>query len=490
MKLYQQLLAFLLIIMFSSCKKFLQEPNKLQADIQTVDQLEALINNAPLYYQEANLTASFSTDDTEISKEMITAYPSSVSLNNLLYYTWAVGNIASLGSDDLWSGEYKKIFNANVVLANIDRVAGTDLQKSKIKADAYFIRAMSNWTLVNYYCLPYSNANFQSPGIPLKTSTIYTESLKRATLKETYDAILSDVEAAKTILPEGDVISTLRWRVSRKAIDAFLSRYYLFTEDYDRVVSSADEALKSANAKLTDLNTVVAGISVTYANPSATLNYSSLNDWGPNLFLYWNEQYYTRYTSNPSQNFIPSSSLLSLYEKTNDLRYSLFMIPNGGRRFNVINPAQFRYTYFNDGRFLISGPGVAEVLLNKAEALARKGSGTDAMGSINLLRQKRMKNYVPMIASSNIDALTKVLQERRRELPFAFRWLDIRRFSVNQDQTDDVSITREFYEVTSAGIDLKKPMTYTLPAKSLRYAVPINGLDIANSQGQLSQNSY
>lgn len=490
MRLQQIILAFLLLIQFSSCKKFLQEPNKLQADIQTADQLEALVNNAPLYYQEANLTAAFSTDDTEISKEMITAYPASISLNNLLYYTWDVANIASLGADDLWTGEYKKIFNANVILSNIDKVSGNEAQKNKIKADAYFIRAMSNWTLLNYYCLPYTASNFQSPGIPLKTTTIYTENLTRATLKQSYDAVLADVEAARSFLVDGDVATNMRWRVSGRAIDAFLSRYYLFTEDYQKAISSANAALTSVNAKLIDFNTITAGVPATYANPSITLNYASLNDWGPNLFLYWNEQFYTRYTYNLSQNFIPSPSLLALYENNNDLRYSLFMIPNGGRRFNVISPAQFRYTYFNDGRFLISGPGVAEVLLNKAEALARTGAAGDALTCLNQLRQKRLKSFTPLQATSNADALVKTLQERRRELPFSFRWLDIRRFSVNQDASDDVSITRDFYKVNPAGIDLKTPATYTLPVKSLRYAVPINGLDIANSQGQLTQNSY
>lgn len=59
-------------------------------------------------------------------------------------------------------------------------------------------------------------------------------------------------------------------------------------------------------------------------------------------------------------------------------------------------------------------------------------------GIITISESSIFKNFPQ--ATSASEGLTKLLQERRRELPFTFRWLDIRRFSVNGDPFDDVVI--------------------------------------------------
>ncbi|MFD2871694.1 RagB/SusD family nutrient uptake outer membrane protein [Mucilaginibacter ximonensis] len=498
MKKINILIMILGITCLVSCQKYLDKPNKIQADIKTVDQLQALLDNVTgtgtggvaFGYEGHNATATYSTDDTEITPELYKNYPSAFTLANLYYYTFDVDNVIGAPSDPLWNGEFRKIFNANVVLANADEASGDAVTRNRVKADAYFIRAYSYWTLVNYYCLPYAQANFNSKGLPIKKTTNYSESLKRATLKETYDFILSDVAQAQSLVNYNDVQATMRWRISKPAIDAFLSRYYLFTGDYDKSVQYANSALTSQTAKLVDFNTIPAGNPASYSNPAATLKYSALNDYSPTKFFAWSEFYYTRFTYASSQWDIPSTNLLAMYDQSNDLRFMLLMIQNGGRRANVITPAQYRYDYFNDGSYLPSGPTIAEVLLNKAEALARKGDITNSLAAANILRTKRLKTYVALTANSATDALTQILQERRRELPFSFRWADIRRFSVNETPGDDVTVTHTFYKMGVGTVDLNTIQTYTLPAKSLRYAVPINGVEITASQGQIEQNSY
>lgn len=490
MKIIRSIILASCLLSLGSCDKFLEEPPKIQADIKTIDQLEALIDNATAFtYEGHNATAAYSTDDTEISQALYKGNTNAISIENIYYYIFDVDQIVGAAADALWNGEYKKIFTANVVLSNIDKVTGSEAQKNKVKADALFIRAYSYWQLANYYCLPYSAANLGSQGLPLKRTTDYEESLKRATLQETYDFILNDVNQAHT-LAGPDVVAAQRWRVSKQAIDAFLSRFYLFTGDYDKCITYADQALQSTAAQLVDYNTILPGNSTSYSNPAATLKYAELNDWAPVKFLAWKEMYYTRYTYTSAQWFLPSSGLLSLYDTTNDLRYNLFMIPNGGRRFSVITPSVFRYTFFYDGRYLPSGPTVAEVLLNKAEAAARRNDLPTAMPAVNALRAKRFKLATPITAATGPEALAKILEERRRELPFSFRWFDIRRFSVNTDPSDDVTIVRNFWKVGVGTVDVNTPQTYTLPVKSPRYMVPINGVELDASRGQIEQNKY
>lgn len=489
MKLLQSSIIIIGLISLGGCKKYLAEEPKKQTSIQNVAQLEALIDNATAFSYETNITAAYSTDDTELSKELYQKNPGAFTIDNLQYYIFSVDGVANAAADALWNGEFKKIFTANLILTNVDKVTGDQATKDRVKADAHFIRAYSNWVLVNHYCAPYSTANSGSLGLPLKKTIDYEESLKRATLKETYDFILSDIADAQKVTYD-DVDPLRTWRVSQKAISAFLSRFYLFTGDYVKSLSEANKALATTTAKLVNYNTLLPGISSSYANPSATLNYIELNDWAASKFLYWSENFYTRYAYTGSQWFAPSTSLLALYDTQNDLRYKDFMIQNGGRRFSVVTPAAFRYTVFNDGRYIPEGFTIAEVLLNKAEVLARNGDFGGAMDAVNLIRIKRMVTgqYVALTATSKDDGIKKVLQERRREMPFAMRWYDIRRFSVNDYPADDITVTRDFFNVSITGVDVNSPKTYTLEAK--RYLVPINGVEMDASKGQIVQNPY
>jgi molybdopterin-guanine dinucleotide biosynthesis protein A len=143
---------------------------------------------------------------------------------------------------------------------------------------------------------------------------------------------------------------------------------------------------------------------------------------------------------------------------------------------------------FSDGRNAPTGPTVAEVLLNKAEALARKNDAGAAMDAVNILRLKRMSTYIALTAADKNDAIKKVLEERRREMPFVMRWYDIRRLSVNDHPADDIAVTRDFFNVSITGIDVNTPKTYTLDSK--RYLLPLNGVEIDASKGQLTQNPY
>lgn len=496
MKILKLLLFAGVLLTLAGCKKFLAEEPLRQTSIRTADQLEALINNATQFAADGsdgtNGSAGYSTDDTEIPLDAFKNYPSGKwSIDNLYYYTFKTDEIIGLSSDPIWNGEYNKIFTANLVLFNLDKVTGDDALKSELRADAHFIRAYAYWVLVNHFCLPYTTANkdVAGLGLPLKQTIDYKEPFDRATLKQTYDFIEADLAEAKKTTRD-DVDLTKPWRVSKKAVEAFMSRYYLFLGNYDESLIHTNNALTTTSAVLVDFHTIVAGTPANYTNPTATLAYSELNDWAPAKHLYWKEFYFPRFSYQSGQWLLPSTALRSLYDQANDLRYKWFMIPNGGRRFTVITPSLFRYTVFYDGRYIPTGPTVAEMLLNKAEILARKGDVAGAMLAVNTLRAKRMNTAAPLIATDQADAIQKVLQERRREMPFSFRWYDIRRFSVNDYQADDVTVTHTFFKVNVGAVDTTSTQTYILAPGSKRYAVPINGVEIMASKGVITQNQY
>lgn len=481
----------ILLTLGTSCKKFLEKEPLKQTSIKNVDQLQALIDDVPFtFFQEVNITAGFSTDDTEITPEQYKQNPTRVSgMEQLYYYVFNVNQIAGTAADRLWTGEFRKIFTANIILENVDNVTGSEAAKALVKADGYFIRAYSHFLLANYYCLPYSTANLSAPGLPLKRSGNVEESLKRSTIDETYKFILADLmEAMKTASVDVDPLKP--WRVTKRTVEAMLSRYYLFTGDYPKALEYADKALTSTKVVLKDYKTIAAGVPAKYSNPEATLELPETFDYSDAQYIYWPEFYYPRGAYLGTQWFIPSASLRAMYEGQNDLRYKWFMIENGGRRFGVVTPEMFRYSVFDDGSYIPSGLTRAEMLLNQAEALARMDKPAEAMAAVNELRAARFTTPTDLTAANKEQAIANVLAERRREFPFAMRWMDIRRFSVNDYAGDDVQVSRSFFKVNIGSVDVNTAQTYTLPVGSKRYAVPINGVDIDASRGQIEQNVY
>jgi hypothetical protein len=135
--------------------------------------------------------------------------------------------------------------------------------------------------------------------------------------------------------------------------------------------------------------------------------------------------------------------------------------------------------------------------LIKAECLARQNKVTEAMTAVNMLRIKRMDKNAPaavinLSAISKDDAIAKILQERRREMPFTQRWNDLRRLNSNEDAADDIGVlSRSFYGFNNAAISPALGLkTYTLPKNSRRYAAPIPYTEIQTSNGAIIQNTY
>ena len=96
-----------------------------------------------------------------------------------------------------------------------------------------------------------------------------------------------------------------------------------------------------------------------------------------------------------------------------------------------------------------------------------------------------------LTATSQDDAILKIADERIRELTFATRWSDIRRYNNNETDIDDVTITRQFYPYTATEFTVDGEMkTYTLDKKSRRFAAPLPTQEITLSQGQIVQNKY
>ena len=474
----------------AACDSFLDiaPSKKTNIELSKVEHLDALL--AAINTTTGNTSLVLSPDITEISTDLYDKTNNGAPFyqHGIAYYLWMNQEVADLSGSGTWSSAYKNIFTANTVLENLSRVTGDEALKADLKAEAHFIRAFQNWELLNTYCLPYSPENMKEPGIPHKTSTSFEQSLVRMNLEESYRFVEEDLKEALKITVDN---VNRRWRVSIPAVHSFLARFYLFCHDYDQALKYADLALQ-ADARLVDYST-----EMYYGNEQNSsqgplqvpyLWWEAIYD--PSVKLEWAEFYYQYFLSASCAYFCPSREMLKLYDKEDDLRYKYLMCENFSWRHNI------KYTYPGYVYFRTSipyGTTVQEMILTKAECLARQGKFQQAMETVNILRAKRIAPgpEVKLSAATKEEAIAKILEERVRELTWGLRWFDIRRLNYNETTLDDVNLKRIFYSHDGLIVNKEsQPIEYRLELKDRRFAEPINSNEIYLSRGQIQQNTY
>jgi hypothetical protein len=494
-------------VAFSSCEKFLDEsPSKTSSlVVKTTAQLDALLNTYSTFYSEGNRTAIYGTDDYGLTVDLYNARPGTFSSMATIQFTlWDIDFLPQDTREGFWSGEYRKIFNANMVLEYLGKVTGTEEEKAILKADAHLIRAYSYWQLANTYCLPYTEANKNEPGLPIKTKTSFEEPFERKPLHEVYALIESDLaEALKINLPLVQNGVHRHWRSNTAAANGFAARYWLHRNDYTKALTHANEALNKYS-RLVDYNTEMSYgrdqvLTINSGTPSAqtvTLKYPFTHDNQTDFtdMIGWKEFLYFRMLNHESWWYIPSKELLNLYDEDHDLRYRYHMVEGYAYDRGMIKPSYDYpgYIFFFKDR-IPAGPTVAEMYLIKAECLARTNDIGGAMTALNTLRAKRMEPgaWVDLQAANKAEAVSHVINERRREMPFVQRWFDIRRYNNNDDPGDDVMLSRTFYPYTvSSVLATEPPKTYTLGKDSRRFATPLPITEMISSNGVIEQNTY
>jgi hypothetical protein len=502
------LLAAAVLLCSTSCNKFLDaKPSKgASVVISATSDLTALLNYYQNFYSTPDNVVIYGTDDNGFSAPLYNGGRFVFNNTIIQFSLWDINNLpqtdqSTFLGNNFWSGEYAKIYIANLVLANVDAATGPDSDKAALRADAHFIRAYSYWELANTYCLPYTDANKNEPGLPIKTTPDYNV-VPRLTLAATYQQIEADLaEAMKTTVPLVQNGKAIHWRANTAAVNGFAARYYLNQNDYVNGLKYANAALGEYST-LVDYNTGMrygnsTTVTINPGSQTVTLQFPYTHDRNSSDFtdiLAWKEFLYFRALTCTAQWYIPSQNLLSLYDTANDLRYKYHYVQNYSYKKGMASPAYSYpgYVFFFEDK-MPEGPTVAEMLLIKAECLARTGDVADAMTAVNQLHAARMvTGTAPLTASTQDQAIATILQERRREMPFSQRWFDIRRFNSNSYAADDVPLlSKTFYPYTASSVLYTQPtLVYSLAAGSRRFASPLPQADVNTSNGAILQNTY
>ncbi|RZJ23720.1 MAG: RagB/SusD family nutrient uptake outer membrane protein [Acinetobacter sp.] len=440
MKLRFFLFMTAMVIMLIACDKYLDVKSDARLVVPTtLKDAQGLLDDAALI----NLAATPSYGETSADDFFLTqATLNSVGVTGVDLYSWKSIDYR-YGND--WSKAYLVVFNANLcleLLEKIDRTTSNRLEWDNAKGSALFLRSYYYLMLTAQHGLGYDeNTAKDDLGIVIRQSSDFNKISLRSSIKDCFSQIVTDLEQCIKYLPD---YPQHVMRPSKGAAYALLARTYLYLHRYDDALKNSNEALR-LNAQLIDYNSDPDVIGITANVPFKKFNKET---------IFYSEMW----SGFEIHGTFYAKIDTSLYDSygPNDLRKTAFFKSNG-------NYQQFKGSYAANATTLFSGLATDEQYLTRAESKAYLNNVTGAMDDLNTLLKKRWKlsvPYIPITATNTIEALTKVRQERRKELIMrGLRWADIKRYN---KEGSNIVLTREV-----------NGKLYKLEPNSKSYALPL-----------------
>lgn len=449
--------------MLTGCNDFLDIKPKGEKIPKTVTDYETLLNYESVQ-KVSDTYPTYLTDDVylpDVAQGTATPGLNSVEQSILNLYLFKKDVFGEAQDDGFWFASYNRIYYYNTVIDNIMNAEGpSEQQKHSIRAEALISRALEYLYLVNGYAKHYDVRTAETdPGVPLiLDEDISKKDLVRASVKDVYAQIQSDLQAALPNLPvqpKGNA-----FRASKAAGYGILAKMYLYMGNYA-------EALKAANAVLEMNNSLLDLKKYAVVKVQSSIGRTNVPqdiDNPENIYIK-----FAPYVYGLSSKVFGSDELITLFSE-DDMRLQVYFTKN----FRNIPTDKYVWAPYLRANLAVSSP---EIYLIAAECEAREGSIERAIALINKLRDNRIKNNTDIVATDRNDALQKVLEERRRELAMSgmVRYIDLKR--LNQESQFAKTVTH----VTGEG-------TFSLEPNSPLYVLPIPAKVMRFNKNSMKQN--
>ncbi len=468
MKIIKNIALITVFILSASCNDAIDiiQPGELGADVvfTSVDDLQLGLNAVyfGLNTKQAIEISSFFTDETAPGIEN-----SGQNLDLLRFQLTSVSAIPN----NLWLGNYTTISGVNRIIEAADKIEVSAAERQKyddILAQLFAIRAAEYFELLTFYSPDISDENALGV-MKLDFVPSITDELPRVTNAEIFALIENDLMKAKTML---DVSRNDPAFITTHFIAALEARMALYRGQNADAITLAqgliDQFPLADRLQYVDLFRDINNTEVIFKGERNQGNNSSINDI-----------YYFRDASITGGAFMEMGRALFNILDPNDIRYDVLLQQtsnvdidyqlNGGKDDVLLigkyegsggQPMLNDYKYFR----------VSEMYLIKAEAQANENDLTGAAETLKTLRDARL--LAPsMLASftSQSEALTAVLEERRIELAFeGHRYVDLKRLSpiigvgIDRDPVDC-----QQFNACTLGTDEFFKFTFPIPQNEL-----------------------
>lgn len=157
------------------------------------------------------------------------------------------GYLGGSYTENHWLNRYTVIKRANDILRYVPDIDMDAAQKNRILGEAYFISAVMNYELA----VNYGDSRMGIPIVTIDNMDSLDPTPRAANVTENYNHIISQLESAAALLPFFDTYETTDYgRGHKVAAWAYLSKTYLYMEDYAQAELYADSIINNGNRQL------------------------------------------------------------------------------------------------------------------------------------------------------------------------------------------------------------------------------------------------
>lgn len=464
-------------VTLTGCKKFLEIEPKGKALAKKIEHYNGLFNNTFLNgFQNIKVTATTNAATGELGSSFnilgevdapfymsddMMANPSTFQSYSLIQqksYKWADDIYRVEDNSAEWGTMYVHNYVYNVIVNGVMNAEdGTESEKKALQAEAKVARAYMHFWAAQLFAKPYNeNTAASDLGIPIVTqASTENNDYKRATVKETYNFIITEINSA---LPYLNPTTVGRGRIGQLAANCILGEVYFNMGKYQEALAPLNKAFSLLGSSKV---------------PISLYNYNTkVNEWFiaflPNFGLNSHPNPYDSYESiYVKQTAAPAYSAFSSLAVLTPEVYGLFGADDQRKKAfsdkGLLSSSLQLPGFQRAGPLTVNlGPTVPNLYLMKAECEARTGLLSDAKTDLETLRKNRMPDTSAQVQYSTQEELVKLVL-RERMIEFAAtgrRWFDMRRL-FSDGTYNNIRGTR-----TIAG------QTYTLTKDRLTLRIP------------------
>jgi hypothetical protein len=316
----------------------------------------------------------------------------------------------------LWTQIYRQIDRDNVIIDKVPGLAGVaDSVKNDVIGQAYLLRALSFHNLVKLW------GPVPIPIVPAASPTD-AESYTRAPVADVYTQILSDIDKAQSLITN-TTNTRFATPIAARALRARVLFYRASLTGNANAAADYQKALDEANAVFAAKGEA---LTVAYADLFTAAGTNTAED-------VWRIAYTTTESNSLGNYYLtagraeiaPSPGLDAAYP-AGDLRKAYSISP-GGSTNRPLSGNKFRARPGTEHIHVIR---LAELILIKAEILARQSNLAGAVNEYNIVRTRAglARHTLGTQVTTQADVLAAIDLERRLELAMeGDRWPDLLR---------------------------------------------------------------
>jgi hypothetical protein len=396
------LFSLALVLLNTACDEYLDKMPDSRTELDSDEKIADLLASA---YPNHNFVfmAEMSSDNTDWKEN------SNNSMNTVQEQLFAWKDVKDNAGNDspeaFWESFYGAIGVANHALKRIESL-GNPERLDPQRGEALLVRACNHFYLVNIFGKNYSKETSENDlGVPYvdEPETTVNPPYERESVAEVYRRIEKDMLEGLSLIDD-NAYTVPKYHFNRKAAYAFATRFYLFYQQYDKVITYANLVLgdnpKNMLRDMEQFRTLTSDFQLRAKHyvkmeHNANLLISSLNS---SIYTFGNYSTGKRYVHSrliSSAETVQSAGPWGIYAA------SMYYLPPSSYTQYIATPKiPYYFEYTNPiaktgySHSIYVAFSADEILLCRAEARIMKEDYSNALKDLNLWIESRFSNGV------------------------------------------------------------------------------------------------